>query len=68
MAELPKAIQDSSWKAQVRLCTRFRQLTARGKQANQVVVAIARNMAAFVWALAREVPIARETPYSGGTR
>ena len=59
LAELPKAIQDISWKAQVRLCKRFRQLTARGKHANQVVVAIAREMAAFVWALAREVPIAR---------
>jgi transposase len=67
LEELPKTIQDISWKAQVRLCTRFRQLTARGKHANQVVVAIAREMAAFVWAIAREVPIARETPYSGGT-
>ena len=67
LEELPKAIQDISWKAQVRLCTRFRQLTARGKHANQVVVAIAREMAAFVWAIAREVHITRSTPYSGGT-
>lgn len=59
LEELPKAIQDISWKAQVRLCTRFRPLTARGKHANQVVVAIAREMAAFVWAIAREVPSAR---------
>jgi transposase len=46
LEELPKAIQAISWKAQVRLCKRFRQLTARGKHANQVVVAIARDMAA----------------------
>jgi transposase len=59
LEELPKAIQDISWKAQVRLCKRFRQLTARGKHANQVVVAVAREMAAFVWAIAREVQIAR---------
>jgi transposase len=59
LEELPKAIQDIRWKAQVRLCKRFRQLTARGKHANQVIVAIAREMAAFVWAIAREVPIAR---------
>ena len=59
LEELPKAIQDISWKAQVRLCKRFRHLTARGKHANQVVVAIAREMAAFVWAIAREVQIAR---------
>jgi len=32
---------------------------ARGKHANQVVVAIAREMAAFIWAIAREVPSAR---------
>jgi transposase len=29
---------------------------ARGKHANQVVVAIAREMAAFAWAIARTVP------------
>ena len=56
---LPQAIQNIGWKAQVRLCKRFRHLTARGKHANQVVVAIAREMAAFIWAIAREVPIAR---------
>ena len=52
---VPTAIQDISWKAQVRLCNRYRRLLARGKQVNQVVVAIAREMAAFVWAIAREV-------------
>jgi transposase len=39
----------------VRLCKRYRRLMARGKNANQVVVAIARELAAFVWAIAREV-------------
>jgi transposase len=57
LAQLPQAIQHISWKAQVRLCKRFRHLTARGKHANQVVVAIAREMAAFIWAIAREVPM-----------
>ena len=47
-----------SWKAQVRLCNRYRRLMARGKQVNQVVVAIAREIAAFVWAIAREVAVA----------
>jgi transposase len=56
--KVPKAIQDISWKAQVRLCKRSRRLVARGKNANQVVVAIAREMAAFVWAIAREVKVA----------
>lgn len=55
LEKLPKVIQDSSWKAQVRLCKRYRRLLARGKHANHVVVAIAREMAAFVWAIARTV-------------
>jgi len=58
LEKVPKAIQDISWKAQVRLCKRYRRLVARGKQVNQVVVAIAREMAAFVWAIAREVKVA----------
>ncbi len=56
--KLPAEIQAISWKAQVRLCKRYRQLTARGKHVNQVVVAIAREMAAFAWAIARRVPLA----------
>ena len=59
LEQVPKTIQNISWKAQVRLCKRFRSLSARGKHANQVVVAIAREMATFIWAIAREVPSAR---------
>jgi transposase len=55
--QLPKPIQDISWKAQVRLCTRFRRLLARGKHANQVVVAIARELVGFLWAIAKQVPV-----------
>jgi len=58
LEKVPKAIQDISWKAQVRLCKRYRRLVARGKNVNQVVVAIAREMAAFVWAIAQEVAVA----------
>ena len=53
----PKPLQDSSWKAQVRLCQRYRRLIGRGKNPNQVVVAIARELSAFIWAIAREVPL-----------
>jgi transposase len=31
----PQGIQDLSWKAQVRLCQRYRRLSARGQHANQ---------------------------------
>jgi transposase len=41
--QLPKPVQDLSWQAPVRLCQRDRQLNARGKHANQMVVAIARE-------------------------
>jgi transposase len=57
LEKVPKVSQDRSWKAQVRLCKRYRRLVARGKNVNQVVVAIAREMAAFVWAIAREVAV-----------
>jgi transposase len=53
----PKAIQDISWKAQVRLCKRYRKLRARGKHVNQVVVAIARELVGFMWAIAKQVAV-----------
>ncbi len=52
---LPTRLQDIGWKAQVRLCKRFRRLVARGKHPNVAVTAIARELLAFMWALAREV-------------
>ncbi len=56
LESLPKPIQDIGWKAQLRLCKRFRRLRARGKHANIVVTAVARELLAFMWAIAREVP------------
>jgi transposase len=53
----PTVIQDIRWKAQVKLCNRYRRLVARGKHANVVTVAIARELAGFLWAMAKEVPI-----------
>jgi transposase len=57
LEKAPKRLQDISGKAHVRLCKRYRRLSARGKHANQVVVAIARELIAFMWALAQEVPL-----------
>jgi transposase len=53
----PNVIQDISWKAHVRRCKRYRKLLARGKHANQVVVAIARELVGFMWAIATEVTV-----------
>jgi transposase len=52
---LPKAVRDIAWKAQVRLCARYRRLSTTGKKLPVVVAAIAREMAAFLWAIGREV-------------
>ena len=51
---LPKAVRDIAWKAQIRLCTRYRRLCGSGKKVPVVVAAIAREMAAFLWAIGRE--------------
>ena len=52
---LPKSVRDIAWKAQVRLCARYRHLSATGKKPPVVAAAIAREMAAFLWAIGREV-------------
>jgi transposase len=51
----PKVILDIAWKAQVRLCGRFRKMAARGKKHQTIVCAIARELCAFMWAIAKEV-------------
>jgi hypothetical protein len=57
LEKLPAEVLAIAWKAQVRLCRRYRRLSARGKHVNQVLVAIAREMAAFAWAIARIIPV-----------
>jgi transposase len=54
-AALPEPVRDIAWKAQTRLCARYRRLMAKGKRATVVVVAIAREIAAFLWAIAHQV-------------
>lgn len=55
---LSQEIRDIAWKCQVRLCARFRRLVAKDKSRNAVVTAIARELAAFMWAIANKTPIA----------
>jgi transposase len=52
---LPPAILAISWKAQQRLHRRFRRLTHRGKLRHVAVVAIARELAGFLWAAAQQI-------------
>ena len=52
---LPQIVRAIAWKAQVRLCARYRRLMAAGKRQTVVTTAIAREMAAFLWAIGREM-------------
>lgn len=52
---LSQEVRDLSWRAQHRLNRRFLKLTFRGVHYNKVIVAIARELAAFIWELARLV-------------
>ena len=61
-AELPEQIRAIAWKAQARLCARYRKLVAKGKKPTVVITAIAREMAAFLWAIAAHVEPAPATP------
>lgn len=54
---LPEEIRMIAWKAQVRLCQRYPRMQASGRPTNIVIVATARELAAFVWAIATAVSI-----------
>lgn len=49
---LPQEVIDISWRAQVRLNGRYRRLVARGKNKQKIIVAVARELCAFMWAIA----------------
>jgi len=46
-----RVVRELSWRAQNRLNYRFKRLSARGLNRNKVVVAVARELCAFVWEL-----------------
>jgi transposase len=52
---LPKCARDIAWKAQTRLCARYRKLLAHGKKPTVAVAAVARELSGFVWAIGQEV-------------
>ena len=52
---LAKRVTDLAWRAQLRLCARFRKLAARGLNRNKIVVAVARELSGFVWALGQDI-------------
>ena len=54
LVKQPKNVRDLAWRAQVRLCARYRQLSARGKKSTVIATAIARELSGFVWAIGKE--------------
>jgi len=52
---LPSAVTDIAWKAQLRLTAKYKRLSARRVMKTKAVVAVARELAGFVWAIGREV-------------
>jgi transposase len=52
---LPRSVREIAWKGQIRLCARYRKLIQAGKLKTVAVTAIAREMAAFLWAIGQEV-------------
>ena len=52
---LAKPIREIAWKAQERLCRRYRKLAWAGKQPTVITAAIARELAGFIWAIAKQV-------------
>lgn len=54
---LAKPIRETAWKAQQRLCRRYRRLATTGKPATVVTTAIARELAGFVWAIVQQTQV-----------
>ena len=52
---LPPTVLDIAWKAQKRLFKRFQTMRGRNKEMNKIVVALARELCGFVWAIGQEV-------------
>jgi transposase len=50
---IPQAAQDIAWKAQQRLCKRYRTLLGKGKKSQVAITAVARELLGFMWAIAR---------------
>lgn len=52
---LSEEVKEIAWKAQHRLCTRYRRLTAKGKLRQKITVALGRELLGFIWAIGVQV-------------
>ena len=51
------AVIEHAWRCQQRLYQRWQRMTGRGKPQQKIVVACARELAGFVWAIATDQPL-----------
>ena len=51
----PSEVRTIAWRAQLSLNHRYRTLTARGLQHNKICVAIARELAGFIWSIGQQI-------------
>jgi len=52
-----KNLRAIAWRAQIRLCSRYRRLIALGERAPVVCAAVARELTTFIWEMGQIVPI-----------
>jgi transposase len=52
---LSEEVKEIAWKAQHRLCSRYRRLMAKGKIKQKITTAIGRELLGFVWAIGIQV-------------
>lgn len=51
---LSEEVKEIAWKAQQRLCRKLRRMVQRGKSPKVATVAVARELAGFLWAIANQ--------------
>ncbi len=68
VAAAPRAVREIAWKAQHRLYSRYRALTRNGKLKTVAITAMARELAAFIWAVSREITNAGRAAAQQGIR
>lgn len=56
---IPQNIKDIAWKAQLRLCRKYRQLVGRGKKPSVAITAVARELVGFIWDISRAVDLSK---------
>lgn len=60
--DVPQAINDIAWKAQVRLSARYHKLVGSGKKSNVAITAVARELVGFLWDVARKIEVETTSP------